>query len=180
MLPEPINVTGHQEPAVFEVLYPYFQRDFIQAKTYLAGTIYVDPMSQGIRDGKEEVFWHITTREKQKKVKQGKQWVTIKTRSFDPCRGSRIEWVKLMLLNHAHADIKAFYRKATKGKKHIRLYLWAHQHNFVVIVQKLGASSSFLVTSFYITEAYKRASFQKWLTEYQNGTKPELVGCEWF
>ena len=83
-------------------------------------------------------------------------------------------------MNHDHADIRRFYRKETKGKKPIRLYLWAYKEDFVVIVQKLGASDAFLVTSFYITEAYKRASYQKWFNEYSAGSIPELHACEWF
>ena len=180
MLNAPLNLTGHNEPDVFDHLYPFFERDFITVDTYINNQIYVDPKGQGIRDGKEEVFWHITTREKSKTVKQGKQMVKIKTRPFDPDRAARISWIKPMLVNHSDPCIKLFYRKETKGKKHVRLYFWAHQHDFVVIVQKLGNANSFLVTSFYITETYKRSSYQKWYIEYTQGDKPELLNCEWF
>lgn len=168
------------ESDAFDHLYGFFQRDFVNQRTCLTETIYVDPNGQGMKNGREEVFWHITTRDQIKRVRQGNRIVPIKTRPLDPDRASRIAWVRPMLLNYAHADIKLFYRKETKGKKPIRLYLWAHQHDFVVIVQKLGASNAFLVTSFYITESYKRASYTKWHNEYASGANQDLQGCEWF
>lgn len=180
MFKAPLNLQGQTEPAVYDFLYPMFQRDFVIADTYINNTIYVDPKGQGVRDGKEEVFWHITTREQSKTVKQDKKMVRIKHRPFDPDRASRIEWIRPMLVNHTSPLIKLFYRKETKGKKPIRLYFWAYQHDFVVIVQKLGQSDSFLVTCFYITEQYKRASYQKWYNDYRSGCNPELKNCEWF
>jgi hypothetical protein len=168
------------DTAAFDHLYGFFKRDFIDQKTYLSGSIYVDPKGQGMKNGREEVFWHITTRDQVKRIRQGNRIVPIKTRPIDPDRASRLAWVRPMLLNYAHSDIKLFYRKETKGKKAIRLYLWAHQHDFVVIVQKLGASDVFLVTSFYITEGYKRASYAKWDLEYTSGVNQDLQGCEWF
>ncbi len=180
MLPPILDLAGQSEPEVFDILHPYFIRDFVDSQTTIGSGIYVDPNSQGLRDGKEEVFWHITTREKKKKVKQGKHFVNIKTRPYDPDRACRIEWIKPMLTNHTHGDIKLFYRKETKGKKPVRLYFWAHQHDFVVIVQKLGESDCYLVTSFYITESYKRSSYDKWYEEYMSGNNEELESCEWF
>lgn len=180
MLNAPLNLTGMSEPDVYDYLYQFFKRDFIESKAHIAKTIYVDPKGQGMREGKEEVFWHITTRTQTKTVKRGKQMVKLISRPYDPERAARIEWIKPLLLNHEHQDVKLFYRKESKGKQPIRLYFWAHQNDFVVIVQKLGTSDAFLVTSFYITETYKRASYDKWYNEYVQGNKPELHGCEWF
>lgn len=180
MLSAPLNLTGHTEPDVFNVLYPYFYRDFVAAPTYLNGSIFVDPAAHGHRDGKEEIFWHITTREQSRKVKQGGRMQTITQRLFDPDRSARIEWVKQIIDHHRHPDVRLFYRKESKGKKPIRMYLWAHQYDFVVIVQKLGRSDAYLVTSFYITETYKRNSYQTWYNDYVSGNRPELLKCEWF
>jgi hypothetical protein len=180
MLSVPLNLAGQGDPAVYGFLYPYFHRDFVAARTYLNGTIFVDPAAHGYRDGKEEIFWHITTREKEFKVKRGGRMQTVKQRLFDSDRSARIEWVKQIINNHSHPDIRLFYRKETKGKKPIRMYLWAYQHDFVVIVQKLGQSDAYLVTSFYITETYKRNSYQAWYNDYLSGTNPELAKCGWF
>lgn len=176
-----IDIDGFDtETEVFDYLYLFFEQDFVNQRTLLAECIYLDPNGQGLRDGREEVFWHITTREKTKKVKRGNKFVNLISRPLDPDRASRIEWIRPMLMGHSHAEIKLFYRKETKGKKPIRLYLWAYNHDFVVIVQKLGASDAFLVTSFYITETYKRDSYRKWCADYHLKVNPELAGCEWF
>lgn len=180
MLSTPLNLTGQTDPAVYSFLYPYFHRDFVAARTCLNESIYVDPAAHGHRDGKEEIFWHITTREKEIKVKRGGRMQTITQRLYDPDRSARIEWVKQIIDSHNHPDIRLFYRKETKGKRPIRMYLWAHNHDFVVIVQKLGRSDAYLVTSFYITETYKRTNYQAWYNDYRSGTRPELAGCEWF
>lgn len=63
--------------------------------------------------------------------------------------------------------------------KKIRFYLWAYEHDFVVILQKLGNTSSYLVTSFYIDNQRKRDIFQRKFEDYQNGTDIRLRG-EWF
>lgn len=76
--------------------------------------------------------------------------------------------------------IKCFYHKESTGNKNIRLYLWAFNQDFVVILEKLGKSQAFLVTSFYITHAGKRADYQKRYETYQNKSDDRLVGCEWF
>ncbi|WED22660.1 RlfB protein [Vibrio sp. JC009] len=180
MLKAPLELPEKTETEIFDFLYSIFHKDFVQNEAYLAESIYVDPHGQGMREGKEEVFWHITTRDKTKRIKKEGKFVTVKTRLLDPDRASRIHWVKPILQNHDHGDIKLFYRKETKGKKPIRLYLWAHNSDFVVIVQKLGKSTSFLVTSFYITETYKRDSYQKWYSDYVDCKRAELEGCEWF
>lgn len=176
-----LNLNGFSgDHEVFDYLYGIFDKDFVKQRTMLADVIYLDPKGQGMRDGREEVFWHITTRDRTIRVREGNRYVYKKTRPLDPDRASRIGWIRPIVTKHCHAQIKLFYRKETKGKKPVRLYLWAYNHDFVVIVQKLGASDAFLVTSFYITEPYKRASYEKWYSEYHTGSKPELSGCEWF
>lgn len=180
MLPAVLDLSAHREPDIFEFLYPFFHRDFVCDRVLLANRYYVNPQAQGVRDGKEEVFWHITTREQTYRVKQGKQHKCISARRYDPNRSCRIEWIKPMLLNHKSPSFRCFYRKETSGKKPIRFYIWAHSEDFVVIVQKLGRSEVYLVTSFYITETYKRSSYQKWYAEYCNAVNPDLMGCEWF
>jgi hypothetical protein len=60
------------------------------------------------------------------------------------------------------------------------LYLWLHEKNFVVILQKLGKSSSFLVTSFYIDHEDKKVDYQDYYENYTNGLDIDLAGCEWF
>ncbi len=166
---------------LFEVLYDdYFCVDFIDSKTYLNSTIYINPQTYKKEDGKEKSFWHLTSREQSYQVKEGKKTVPRKERLPDFARAERLEWVKLIIENHTDPQIKLFYRKETTDKKPIRLYLWLYQKDFVVILQKLGANDSFLVTSFYITYDDKRDEYQERFEKYVNKKDGDLVGCEWF
>lgn len=117
-----------------EFLYNIFRLDFIESSTFLADKIYVDPISNDKQDGKESIFWHVITR----KV-NGK-------RMIDEPRACRIVWIKPIVINYAHSAVKMFYYY--EDTKKIRLYLWVPHEDFIVILQKLGETSSYLVTSF--------------------------------
>ncbi len=96
-------------------------------------------------------------------------WKILKRkRNTDYARSERIEWVKQILENHDHASIKLFYHQESNSKRDIRLYLWAYQHDFVVILQKLGRGCSFLVTSFYLDDGGKRRDYERRFCRYKN------------
>lgn len=176
-----IGVEGIEATEIFDYLYEsYFVEDFIEQKTYLNGNIYINPESYKKDENKELAFWHLTTREKQYTKREGKKFVTYKERLLDIDRADRLEWVKKIIENHTLPDIKCFYKKETTNKKPIRLYLWLHEKNFVVILQKLGKSSSFLVTSFYIDHEDKKVDYQDYYENYTNGLDIDLASCEWF
>jgi len=156
------------EDEKYEVLYRVFHRDFIQNKTYLPNAIYVNPTSQGVQNGKEKIFWHIVT---------CKNRVT-RIREYDENRAERIEWVKRMIANHNDVEVKSFYYYEDNRK--IRFYLWAYNHDFLVILQKLGATESYLVTSFYIDRIGKKEVTQRKYDEYIAKSDVRLNGCEWF
>ncbi len=152
---------------IYEELYSIFHDHFIKSRVYLAKSIYVNPGYHGKKNGKENIFWHIVTRTNNK----------TKEREFDTQRASRIHWIKPIIENYNNHEIKLFY--ADYNKK-IRLFLWAEDYDFVVILQKLGNNySSYLVTSFYIEE-WKKKKFQKMYENYINGLDKLLKNCEWF
>lgn len=155
-----------QEDEIIEFLYKIFQNDFIDNSCYLANKIYINPQSDKKRDDKEDVFWHVVTRKERG------------SRKLDKHRASRIRWIKPIILHHNNHKIKMFYY--FEDTKKIRLYLWAFQVDFVVILQKLGASSSYLVTSFYIDNQKKRDVFERKFSDYQEKKDIRLSGCEWF
>jgi len=159
---------GVTEDEVIETLYDIFKADFIDNNTYLNGNIYIDPRSNIKIENKEDIFWHIITRDHNKTGQ----------RTLDLDRGSRIKWIKPIIENHTHKDIKLFYYK--ESNKKIRLYLWLYNKDFVVILQKLGQTSTYLVTSFYVDQKYKRKKFEKRFEDYTNKKDPDLQGCEWF
>ena len=157
-----------QADEIVDFLYAIFKNDFIDTSCHLANTIYIDPQSHKKKDGKEEIFWHITTRDNKKNKK----------REFDEQRACRIKWIKPIILNHNHDKIKMFYHLESLGK--VRLYLWAFEVDFLVILQKLGSSSSYLVTSFYIDKNYNKNIYTKRYEAYINRKDIKLRDYEWF
>ncbi len=155
-----------QADEIVDFLYVIFKNDFIDRSCHLANIIYIDPQSHKTKDGKEEIFWHVVTRKDRG------------TRKLDKPRASRIKWIKPIILNYGYEKIKMFYYFEDTGKT--RLYLWAFEVDFVVILQKLGASSSYLVTSFYIDNQKKRDVFERKFKEYKDKKDIRLSGCEWF
>jgi hypothetical protein len=181
MLSEPLQMGKVDATKLIDFLYYFFHRDFVANKTYLNQSIYIDPRSDRLDEGKELDFWHLTTRENKREVREGNRWVWISEGRFpDYARSERIEWVKQILENHNHSSIKLFYHQESNQKRNIRLYLWAYQHDFVVILQKLGHSSSFLVTSFYLDNRGKRRDYERRFCRYRDKEIRELDGCEWF
>lgn len=175
-----LNLGKVEATQLMDVLYQVFHRDFVTNKTHLNGTIWIDPQSHRKEEGKETSFWHLTSRTQKYQTKQGAQYVTVCERLPDYRRGERLEWVRLVIEGHSDPQVHCFYHQESNDKRDVRLYLWAHQHDFVVILQKLGKSASFLVTSFYIDHARKRSDYQKRYEAYVDGTVSALKGCEWF
>lgn len=180
MLTSPLNLGSVDAAQLFEYLYGFFHRDFVARQTWLNCNIWIDPQCHRMEDGKEKTFWHLTSREQKMFVKQGNRYVPVKERLPDFRRSERIEWVRQIIENHNHAVVRCFYHKETTGSRPIRFYLWAYNHDFVVILQKLGKSSSFLVTSFYIDQPSKRQDYTVRYQRYINKSVAELASCEWF
>lgn len=177
MLSKPLDLGAVDATRLFDFLYGFFHRDFIARRTHLNSCIHVDPLVQRKEDGKALSFWHLTSRTQSYTLKVGNRYENRKERLPDFDRSSRIEWVRQIIEGHAHDKVRLFYHRETTANQELRLYLWAHQDDFVVILQKLGKSSSFLVTSFFITHEGKRRDFQQRLNHYASGA---MKGCEWF
>jgi len=169
MLGELVNLDNQNDDEVIEFLYEIFKNDFILNRTYLAQSIYIDPMSDDIETSinKEKIFWHVISRKNRG------------TRRIDKPRACRINWIRPMILNYNHVKIKLFYYYEDNNK--IRFYLWAYDDDFAVILQKIGTTnSSYVVTSFYIDNQKKRDVFDKKFVQYQNNDNNKLNDCEWF
>jgi hypothetical protein len=180
MLSQPINLSLIEATQIIDTLYDVFCEDFVRNRTLLAGQIYIDPRSNRKSDGKELDFWHLTTKENKEKI-----WINNKPvwqstgRFIDFPRASRLAWVKQILSNYQHPSIKVFYHQESNEKKNIRLYFWAYQDDFVVILQKLGSSSSFLVTSFYIEHDGKRKDYEVRYKHFINNLS-DFANLKWF
>lgn len=180
MLTPPLDLSKVDATKLMDFLYSFFHRDFVASRTELAGKIWINPRSHRLDDGKEMDFWHLTTRDTKRQVKQGKTTVIVKERLPDFRRSERIEWVRQIITGHNQPEVKMFYHLENNDKRDLRLYLWAHQLDFVVILQKIGRGSAFLVTSFYLDYQGKKVDYQKRFEHYRSGRAAELVGCEWF
>jgi len=169
MFSDVVNLDNKNNDEIIELLYEIFRNDFILNRTYLAQRVYIDPMSDDIEASinKEKIFWHVISRKYRG------------TRIVDKPRACRINWIKPMILNYNHVKIKFFYHYEDNNK--IRLYLWAYDNDFAVILQKIGiTNSSYVVTSFYIDNQNKRDAFERKFINYQNNTDIRLGNCEWF
>lgn len=169
MFSDLVNLDNKDDDEIIELLYEIFKNDFVINRTYLAGQIYIDPLSGDIDSSinKEKIFWHVISR----KLRG--------TRSVDKPRACRINWIKPIILNYNHTEIRFFYYYEDNNK--IRLYLWANNNDFAVILQKIGTTnSSYVVTSFYIDNQNKRDAFERKFINYQNNNDIRLENCEWF
>ena len=163
-----INLEDKNDDEIIELLYEIFKNDFIDNRTYLADKIYINPISNDIEPSvnKEKIFWHIISRKDRGR------------RRLDKPRACRINWIKPIIINHVHSEVKLFYYFEDNRK--IRLYLWLYKKDFAVILQKLGSSSSYLVTSFYIDNQNKRDAFSRKYDSYIRNIDNRLNNCEWF
>lgn len=163
---------------IFPHLYDIFRRDFVESKAMLGGVVHVDPQSHRKSDGCEDTFWHLTSRcEKPSKSNTGNQ-PGERFPDFD--RAARLEWVRQIIECPTDDCICMFYYQENNAKRDIRLYLWAWDYDFVVILQRLGKSKTFLVTSFYLDHEAKIQTYYARNKAYLDQSNPALIGCEWF
>ena len=59
MLSEPLQLGKVDATKIIDFLYAFFHRDFVANKTFLNQSIYIDPRSDRLDNGKEQVFWHL-------------------------------------------------------------------------------------------------------------------------
>ncbi|RXJ55430.1 hypothetical protein [Candidatus Marinarcus aquaticus] len=147
-----------------EILYKYFEDDFIINTTVLNNQYNIDIDMNSMKRSKPKIFWHVITREKEVWVRRGRIKQKKKIRKFDKNRAKRIRWIKYLIqnFNKIEENIFAFFYRETEGQNRgkLRLYIWAKSHDYVVIIEKLNINSSFLVTAFYIDDNYNKSTYQ--------------------
>jgi hypothetical protein len=178
MLSKIIELNRIDAANIFPHLYDIFRRDFVESRAMLGGALHVDPQSHRKSDGCEETFWHLTTRcDSRFNGSAGNQPVE---RLPDLHRGARLEWVRQIIERPTDECVCMFYYQENNRKRDIRLYLWAWDYDFVVILQRLGKSKTYLVTSFYLDHEAKVQTYYARNEAYHARTNPALHGCEWF
>lgn len=149
----------------YENLYELFCRDIRDSRLrYRQFGVWIFP---DIEDGKERIFWHLTSRmqktatiprRKQKYFEEGKKF-EIKQRLPDLRRCERLPWVKPIIEHSQDSMILSW--DYCEGDGTIKTYVWLKEHDFVVIMKKYKNNSRRLITSFCVDKEYKRIDFER-------------------
>ncbi len=158
-----INPWGHN---TYDDLYTIFCRDIRDATLkYCGHPVWMFPEKE---DGKEVLFWHLTTRKQVvKAVPRRKHRFERKgTLREDSCerlpdlrRCERLPWVNPLI--HNASDLKVLAWDYKEGDGVIKTYVWIKKHAFVVIMKRYMDISRRLITSFYIDKEYTRRDFER-------------------
>ncbi|MCD4823087.1 MAG: hypothetical protein K8S55_00630 [Phycisphaerae bacterium] len=146
-----------------ETLYAIFRRDFVDSRPrYRRGEVWLFPQKE---NGKEVIFWHLTSREvKPKPIPRRKRKfaTTIAQpaqRYPDPQRSERLPWVRPIIENPDKPEVLAWDYKEGGGT--IKTYVWLKDYDFVVIMKKYRSGTRRLITSFCVDKSYKRRDFER-------------------
>lgn len=163
-LPEIVAVNPWTD-TTYEKLYEIFCRDIRDHDLrYLDCEVWCFKDKE---DGKEGIFWHLTSREfKPKSIPRRKrkffppdQECSQPERLPDPRRCERLSWVRPMIENPAKPDVLAWDYE--EGDRTIKTYIWLKEEGFVVIMKKYPTGKRRLITSFYVDVEYKRGDFKR-------------------
>lgn len=170
-LPEMAPVNPWTE-ATYDMLYEIFCRDIRDSNLKYSGHgvwIFRD-----LEDGKEAIFWHLTSRkEKAKKIPRRKrkffpadQEVIQPERLPDMRRCERLPWIKPLIEHPADPEVLAW--DYDEGDRTVKTYVWIREYDFVVILKKFPDGRRRLITSFYVDSQYKKNDFTR---KYANRIK---------
>jgi hypothetical protein len=164
-LPEMVDVNPWVGGAggTYDALYAIFHHDFVASKPQYDGrVVWYFP---DIDDGRELVFWHLTSREeKPKPVPRRMRHVlppppAAVQRFPDLRRSERLPWVRPLIEHAAEAEVWAW--DYLEGNGNIHTYVWLRDWDFVVIMKKYPARRRRLITSFYVDSDYKRQDLER-------------------
>ena len=152
-------------------LYEYFCKKIKDARLKLNWrSVWIFPDKE---DGKEKIFWHLTSRKsKPKKIPRRKQkFFNIEDqdepeRLPDLRRSERISWIPEIIRNVSSSEILNW--DYLEGDGSIKTYLWLKKEDFVVILKKYQDKTYRLITSFFIDNEYMRKDFER---KYKNRIK---------
>jgi hypothetical protein len=146
----------------YEILYQIFCRDIKNRRLKYDGfNVWI---FNEIEDGKEKIFWHLTSREQkaQKVPRRKKRFFDADTipgqRLPDLRRSERLPWVKTLIENSAKSEILDWDYEEGDGS--IKTYIWLKDWDFAVIMKKYPDNSRRLITSFYVDLEYKKNDFE--------------------
>jgi hypothetical protein len=156
----------------YEMLYEVFCRDLRDNNLkYIGCDVWIFPEME---DGKEIIFWHLTTRENKSKTVPFRkrrfypegQSATEAERLPDLRRCERLPWVKPLIEHPSAPEVSAWDYE--EGDRTIKTYVWIKESDFVVIMKKYPDGKRRLITSFYVDNTYTREDFRR---KYANRIK---------
>ncbi len=156
----------------YDLLYEIFCRDIRDHDLrYIGNLVWI---FKDMEDGREKIFWHLTTRSaKKEKIPRRKrkfyppgQTYIDEDRYPDLRRCERLTWVRALIENAEAPEVMAWDYE--EGDADIKTYVWFKGYDFVVIMKKVRNNRRRLITSFYVDKEYKRQDFER---KYQNRIK---------
>jgi hypothetical protein len=133
--------------ATYEMLYAIFKQDFKDSQpVYDGNPVWFFPE---LDDGKEVVFWHMTSRVDQE----------TRERLPDLRRSERLPWVRPMMGNSTQPEILAWDYE--EGDRTIKTYVWLKDQDFLVLMKKYKDGRRRLITSYHVDQPHTRRSLQK-------------------
>ena len=156
----------------YEMLYVIFCRDIRDSGLRYAGKeVWI---FKNMEDGKETIFWHLTSRKKKEEriPRRKRKFFTNAHNNLEPerlpdlRRCERLPWVKPLIEHFGDPEVLAWDYE--EGDRTIKTYVWMREFNFVVIMKKFPDGKRRLITSFYVDSKYKKQDFQR---KYENRRK---------
>lgn len=136
----------------YERLYAVFRRDILTPRlTYRGYRVWFYPQSAD--NDKEDIFWHLTTREDRS--------VSPSERLPDLRRCERLPWIKPMILRCPDAGDDLVDWDHEEGDGAVKTYVWLHRLDFVVIMKKLKDGQRRLITSFHLDNQHQREKMRR-------------------
>lgn len=131
----------------YDLLYELFHSNFI------ANRVYYQKKSVGFsrdkEDGKEKVFWHVTTRED----KNSNQ------RLPDFRRCERLPWLKAILENAHEPAILSWEDVGDDGTT--KVYVWLKDHDYIAIMKRTKKGFLILLTASWLEYEHAKRKLMK-------------------
>jgi len=145
-LPDMFKVNPWTEHT-FDLLYVVFKADFVDGQpSYRGHSVWTFPEKE---DGKELVFWHMTSREDK----------ATGTRLPDLRRSERLPWARPMINNAGQTEVLDWDYEEGDGT--IKTYVWLKDYDYVAILKKYPDGRRRLVTSYWVEYENAKRKFEK-------------------
>ncbi len=172
-LPELLKVSPWGVPYTYNMLYSVFCRDIRNTHLRYEGRDVW--FFKDMDDGKEVLFWHLTSREiKAQPIPRRKRHLyppgqthdpETTDRLPDPPRCERLNWVKPLVEHPSDPDVRAWDYEEGDGV--IKTYVWIKDYDFLVVMKKFPDGTHRLITSFYVDEQNRQTYERKYENRIQ-------------